>query len=59
MLSVPLEKADPLDSRLSALRWQIGIWVKESVEIIELALALKKKKKKQEKKTKKERQENL
>lgn len=58
MLSVPLEKADPLDSRLSALRWQIGIWVKESVEIIELALALKKKKK-QEKKTKKERQENL
>lgn len=56
MLSVPLEKADPLDSRLSALRWQIGIWVKEFVEIIELAL---KKKKKQEKKTKKERQENL
>lgn len=55
MLSVPLEKADQLDSRLSALRWQIGIWVKESVEIIELAL----KKKKQEKKTKKERQENL
>lgn len=54
MLSVPLEKADPLDSRLSALRWQIGIWVKESVEIIELAL-----KKKKARKENKERQENL
>lgn len=50
MLSVPLEKADPLDSRLSALRWQIGIWVKESVEIIELALKKKKSKKRKQRK---------
>lgn len=52
MLSVPLEKADPLDSRLSALRWQIGIWVKESVEIIELALKKKKKARKENKERK-------